>query len=107
MEYKKKIVTGYNVSTTFLDLSYSSQGDDKELSEEEESDRIVRKLSEAFTGNTKLVWLETPTNPTLRLVDIEMIAQIAHGKGALVVVDNTCAWSACCIYIHLIFDCLL
>lgn len=39
--------------------------------------------------NTKLVWLETPTNPTLKLVDIRKISKLAHDKGILVVVDNT------------------
>jgi len=41
--------------------------------------------------NTKLVWIESPTNPTLKLVDIKHIAHIAHEKGLLVVVDNTFA----------------
>jgi cystathionine gamma-synthase len=38
-----------------------------------------------------MVWLETPTNPLLRCVDIEAVAARAHGAGALVVVDNTFA----------------
>jgi len=41
--------------------------------------------------NTKLVWLESPTNPTLKISDIERIAEIAHAQNALVVVDNTFA----------------
>ncbi len=40
---------------------------------------------------TKLVWLESPTNPTLKVSDIEKIATIAHANQALVVVDNTFA----------------
>lgn len=40
---------------------------------------------------TKLVWLESPTNPTLKISDIQKIADIAHANGALVVVDNTFA----------------
>lgn len=39
--------------------------------------------------NTKLVWLETPTNPTLKLADIKKIAQFAKERGILTVVDNT------------------
>ncbi|MGH7618026.1 MAG: trans-sulfuration enzyme family protein [Gemmatimonadaceae bacterium] len=39
--------------------------------------------------NTKLVWLETPSNPLLRVVDIAAIATIAHGVGAVCAVDNT------------------
>ncbi len=44
-----------------------------------------------ITDKTKLVWLESPTNPTLKISDIETIAAIAHARGALVVVDNTFA----------------
>jgi cystathionine gamma-synthase len=42
-------------------------------------------------GQTKLVWLETPTNPLLGIADIEAIAEVAHAAGALLVVDNTFA----------------
>ena len=45
----------------------------------------------ALTPKTKLVWVETPTNPLLKIVDIAAIAQIARRHGALVVVDNTFA----------------
>lgn len=41
--------------------------------------------------NTKLVWVETPTNPYLKIVDIAGVAEIAHGAGAHLVVDNTFA----------------
>ncbi len=42
-------------------------------------------------GETKLVWVETPTNPLLTIGDIEAIAAVAHEAGALLVVDNTFA----------------
>ena len=42
-------------------------------------------------GKTKVVWLETPTNPLLNVADIAILAQIAHDAGALLVVDNTFA----------------
>jgi len=42
-------------------------------------------------GKTKVVWLETPTNPLLNVADIAIVAQIAHDAGALLVVDNTFA----------------
>jgi len=45
----------------------------------------------AFTNKTKLVWLETPTNPMLKVVDIAMVTAVAREKGALTVVDNTFA----------------
>jgi cystathionine gamma-lyase len=46
---------------------------------------------QAIRPNTKMIWLETPTNPLLRLVDIRAIAEIAHRRNLLVVVDNTFA----------------
>lgn len=46
-------------------------------------------ISEHINENTKLVWIETPSNPTLRLVDIRAIVTAAHAHGILVVVDNT------------------
>ena len=42
-------------------------------------------------GETKLVWVETPTNPLLSIGDIEALAVVAHDAGALLVVDNTFA----------------
>ena len=42
-------------------------------------------------GRTKLVWVETPTNPLLNIGDIEALASVAHEAGALLVVDNTFA----------------
>jgi len=42
-------------------------------------------------GRTKLVWVETPTNPLLNIGDIELLATISHEAGALLVVDNTFA----------------
>jgi cystathionine gamma-lyase len=44
-----------------------------------------------LTPKTKLVWIETPTNPLLQLLDIAAIAQLAHKAGALLAVDNTFA----------------
>ena len=45
----------------------------------------------AITPKTRLVWIETPTNPMLKIVDIAAVAQIARKHGLLVVVDNTFA----------------
>jgi cystathionine gamma-synthase len=42
-------------------------------------------------GHTKVVWVETPTNPLLGISDIEAMARLAHEAGALLVVDNTFA----------------
>ncbi|KAF4629631.1 hypothetical protein G7Y89_g8506 [Cudoniella acicularis] len=46
-------------------------------------------IREHITPETKLVWIETPSNPTLRLVDIRAVATQAHEHGIMVVVDNT------------------
>jgi cystathionine gamma-synthase len=48
-------------------------------------------LQRALTAQTRLVWIETPSNPMLNLSDIETIAELAHGRGAIVCCDNTFA----------------
>ena len=49
------------------------------------------ELERNWPSGAKLIWLETPTNPGLRVVDIATIAELAHANGALCVVDNTFA----------------
>ena len=51
----------------------------------------ITAVQKAMQSNTKLVWVETPSNPLLKVSDIEAIATIAHSVGALCVVDNTWA----------------
>lgn len=51
----------------------------------------VQNVFESITPNTKLIWLETPTNPTLKISDIEAIAKIAKASNCLLCVDNTFA----------------
>ena len=48
-------------------------------------------ISNYVTENTKLIWIETPTNPTMRIVDISAAATIAKSNNLLLVVDNTFA----------------
>jgi len=48
-------------------------------------------IEAAWTPSTRLVWVETPTNPQLSIVDIGMVAEAAHERGAICVVDNTFA----------------
>jgi cystathionine gamma-lyase len=48
-------------------------------------------LQQAIRPETKMVWVETPTNPMLQIVDIAAAAEIAHANNALLVVDNTFA----------------
>ncbi len=62
-----------NLSFTFVDLSNP------------------KNLLTALKPETKMVWVETPTNPLLKLADLEAIARLAHEHGALAVADNTFA----------------
>jgi cystathionine gamma-synthase len=48
-------------------------------------------LRAAWTDTTRVVWVETPTNPTLGIVDIAAVAEVVHERGATLVVDNTFA----------------
>ncbi len=69
--------TSANLSFTYVDLT------------------DPKKFEEAITPQTKLVWLETPTNPLLKIVDIEAIAKIAKKHGVTVGCDNTFASPYC------------
>src|SRR5258706_2318743 len=51
----------------------------------------VENVFNAVTPKTKLIWIETPTNPTLKISDIEAIAKIARASSCLLCVDNTFA----------------
>ncbi|TQD51003.1 cystathionine gamma-synthase [Marilutibacter aestuarii] len=62
--------------TTGLEVSWVDLGDEA-------------AFEAAIRPATRMVWIETPTNPMLKLVDIERIAAIAHRHGLIVVVDNT------------------
>ncbi|MEJ6347864.1 aminotransferase class V-fold PLP-dependent enzyme [Holzapfeliella sp. He02] len=66
-----EVLVNYGISHTFVDLS-----DEK-------------ALKDAFQENTKVVYLETPANPTLQVTDIQKVSKIAHERGALVFADNT------------------
>jgi len=51
----------------------------------------AKKVEAAIKPNTKLIWIETPTNPLLNLCDIKAIAAVGKAKGLITVVDNTFA----------------
>jgi cystathionine gamma-synthase len=51
----------------------------------------LRAVEKALRSKTKLAWMETPSNPLLKIVDLAAVAQIAHGVGAICVCDNTWA----------------
>ena len=68
-----KVLAPWGIETTTVELSN------------------VDELRAAIRPETKIVWVETPSNPLLKIVDIELIAEIAHAAGASAVVDNTFA----------------
>lgn len=51
----------------------------------------VKAIEEKVNVNTKLIWVETPTNPLLNIIDIEAVSQISKARGAMLGVDNTFA----------------
>lgn len=68
-----KVFSNFNVKFTFVD------------------GRDPKNFEAAITEKTKLIWLETPTNPLLRLVDIKAVSEIAKKKKITLAVDNTFA----------------
>ncbi len=55
----------------------------------------IEAVQAAIKSNTRLIWIETPTNPLLDIIDLAAIAEIAKGIGAISVVDNTFASPYC------------
>lgn len=49
----------------------------------------LEEVKKAFKPNTKLVWIETPTNPTMKIIDVRAVSTIARERNCLSVVDNT------------------
>jgi cystathionine beta-lyase/cystathionine gamma-synthase len=68
-----KVLKQWGLDATFMDMS------------------DVAKVREAIRPNTKLVWLETPSNPMLKIIDIAAIAEVAKKAGVMLCVDNTFA----------------
>ena len=69
----ERVVKNWGITTTYVDI------DDLE------------SWAIAIQPNTRLIWLETPTNPLLKIIDIAKIAELAHLHNILLVVDNTFA----------------
>jgi cystathionine beta-lyase/cystathionine gamma-synthase len=67
---------------------YQPKGYDIEFLSAEE---INTNLADHLDERTRIVWLETPTNPLLNVIDVKAAAEAAHAVGAMVVVDNTFA----------------
>jgi cystathionine gamma-synthase len=57
--------------------------------------RDLSAVKAALTARTRLVWIETPTNPLLSITDIAVVTALGHEAGALVVCDNTFATPVC------------
>jgi cystathionine beta-lyase/cystathionine gamma-synthase len=53
--------------------------------------RDANLVAEAMLPNTRMVWVETPTNPLVRLVDLAALSEVAHARGAWLAVDSTFA----------------
>jgi len=70
----ERVLKRYNVEASYLSASAS-----------------VEAYEQAIRPNTKILWLETPTNPLLTLMDIRALAEMAHRHKLIVVVDNTFA----------------
>jgi cystathionine gamma-synthase len=51
----------------------------------------LEQIKQAIRPNTKLIWIETPSNPELKITDIEATVNLAHEHGAILAVDNTWA----------------
>jgi cystathionine gamma-lyase len=68
-----KVFKRFGVTFTYVDMS------------------VTANVERALTDKTKMVWVETPTNPMLKLVDIKAVCDLAKQRGAIVAVDNTFA----------------
>jgi methionine-gamma-lyase len=77
----------YGPSRTILETEYPRFGVESSFVDSSDPENVAA----AMRDDTKLVYLETPANPTLKLTDIAACVEIAHAKGALVTVDNTFA----------------
>jgi len=77
----------YGPSRTILETEYPRFGVESDFVDTSDPENLARVMRQ----DTKLVYIETPANPTLKLADIAACAEIAHDAGALLVVDNTFA----------------
>jgi len=78
---------GYYTLRAWLDRFCARWG----LSHEAVDTTDLAAVRRALRPGTRIVWIEAPSNPTWEVADIAAIAELAHGVGALVAVDSTCA----------------
>ncbi|ORY88248.1 pyridoxal phosphate-dependent transferase [Leucosporidium creatinivorum] len=86
-------------TTSFVDLSYQldqarqvlkgETEEQKREQDERDDEELSERLEGAIREDTKVIWVETPTNPMLSLVPIALIARVAKKHGIPLVVDNT------------------
>ncbi len=69
----RRLFAKYNLTFDFIDMT------------------SLKNVEASIKANTRMIWVETPTNPLLKVIDIEAVSKIAHKGSALVVVDNTFA----------------
>ena len=74
----RRLFSGVRTCSAGLEFSYVDLSD-------------LGQVENAFQDNTRMVWIETPTNPLLKIVDIEAVAKLARANDVLIVVDNTFA----------------
>ena len=74
----RRLFSGVRTRSAGLEFGYADLSD-------------LDEVESAFKDNTRLVWIETPTNPLLKIVDIPAVAKLAKANDAIVVVDNTFA----------------
>jgi len=77
----------YGGTFRLLDKVLAPWGVEYSLASVDDTDAIAA----AMTPKTKVVWIETPTNPLLNVADIPAVAEVAHAGGATLIVDNTFA----------------
>lgn len=85
----KRVFEDKGISTSFVDTTDTAQ------------------VAAALRDNTRMVWIETPTNPLLKIADIAAIAHAARARGVMTVVDNTFASPACQLPLELGADIVL
>ena len=69
----EKVVKNWGITTTYVDIDH------------------LANFETAIKPNTKMIWVETPTNPLLKIIDIAALANIARQHNVILVVDNTFA----------------
>ncbi|CAH7686827.1 cystathionine gamma-lyase [Phakopsora pachyrhizi] len=88
--YLSQVAPQLGVVVTFLDMFLAQAGEAKKNGGVSDPEFILSNLASVLKpGKTKMIWIETPSNPTLRLVDIRLISSFAQKHDLILAVDNT------------------